>query len=551
MADIDIYNPVALGPPLALSPDGSRLVFIGDTLARLWIKRREALEPVLIPGTEGASSPVFSPDGAWIAYVANNHLKKVRADGGASIPIADSAGTGFGVAWLDDGTLIYPTMSLLGLRRVSESGGPVTVTIADSLFKGLAPMLPTPLPHAQGILFEVCASGCVTMELHVLDFKTHREKIVLKDVAMGWYLPTGQLLYVRRDGVAVAVPFDLGTLETRGAAIPVLQGVGLNLAIADLAWSASGALVYGNGGAGNDIVALQHADRTGKMLAYDPSWTGQFNSFALSPDGRHAAVGVSTAGAGLDIWVKQLDRGPFGPVTFSGRDRRPAWSPDGRQIAFVRDSGSGGDVYTRAFDGSGTERRLAHLVGRALQEVAWSHDGRWILVRTETGAVGNGDILALSTAGDTGTVRVATSNFAELQPAPSPDGRWVAYVANDAVTNEVYVRPFPNSDAGRWQVSNGGGGSPVWSLDGKELFFINAANRLVAAHLGTGPAFSVSELKPLFDATRFSYTGYHQAFEVTKDGQFVFLGPIGPIAPTIRLVQVDNWFADLHARLKQ
>jgi serine/threonine-protein kinase len=542
---------VGIGPPLALSPDGSRLAFIGDTLSRIWVKRREALEPVLFPGTEGASSPVFSPDGAWIAYVANNHLKKVRAEGGASITIADSAGTGFGLAWLDDGTLIYPTTSLLGLRRVSESGGPVTVTVADSVFKGLAPMLPTPLPHARGILFEVCASGCVTMELHALDFKTHREKLVLKDVAMGWYLPTGQLLYVRRDGAALAVPFDLGTLETHGAGIPVLQGVGLNLAIADLAWSPSGALVYGNSGTGNDIVALQHADRSGKMITYDPSWTGQFNSFDLSPDGRRVAVGVSTPGSGLDIWVKQLDRGPFGRVTFSGRDRRPAWSPDGRQVAFVRDSGSGGDVYARAVDGSGKERRVAHL-GRAIQEVAWSHDGRWILVRTETGSAGNGDILALSTTGDTGTIRVAASNFSELQPAPSPDGRWVAYVSNDAVTNEVYVRPFPNADAGRWQVSNGGGGSPVWSPDGKELYFIDAANRLIAAQLGTGPAFSVSELKPLFDATRFSYTAFHQAFEVTKDGQFVFLGPIGPVASqAVRLVQVDNWFADLKAKLKQ
>jgi Tol biopolymer transport system component len=541
---------VTTGPPLALSRDGSRLAFIGDTLSRIWIKRRDALEPVLIPGTDGASSPTFSPDGGWIAYVANNSLKKVHADGGASITIADSAGTGFGVAWLDDGTLIYPTTSLLGLRRVSESGGPVSVTIADSVFKGLAPMLPTPLPHARGILFELCASGCVTMELHALDFKTHREKVVLKDVAMGWYLPTGQLLYVRRDGVALAVPFDLGRLEIRGAGFPVLQGVGLNLAIADLAWSASGALVYGNGGAGNDIVALQRADRTGKTIAYDPSWTGQFNSFDLSPDGKRAAVGVSTPGAGLDVWVKQLDRGPFGRITFSGRDRRPAWSSDGRQIAFVRDSASGGDVYARAVDGSGKERRLAHL-GRAIQEVQWSHDGHWILVRTETGAAGNGDIIAMSATGDSTIVPVATTGFTELQPALSPDGRWVAYVSNDAGINEVYVRPFPNTDTGHWQVSNGGGGSPVWSPDGKELYFIDANSRLVAAQIEAGPVFSVGELKPLFDATRFSYAGFHQAFEVTKDGQFVFLGPIGQIAPTIRLVQVDNWFADLKAKMKQ
>jgi Tol biopolymer transport system component len=540
-----------IGPPLALSPDGSRIAFIGDTLSRIWVKNRDALEPVLLPGTDGASSPVFSPDGAWIAYVANNHLKKVRAEGGASIPIADSAGTGFGLAWLDDRTIVFPTPSLLGLHRVGESGGPVSVVIADSVFKGLAPMLPTPLPHGRGILFGVCASGCVIMELHVLDFRTGKEKLLVKDVGMGWYLPTGHLFYVRRDGVAVAVPFDLGKLETHGAAIPVLQGVGLSLAAAELAWSPSGGLVYGNGITGNDIVTLQRADRSGKTSVFDPSWSGQFNSFALAPDGRRAAVGAQTPGGGLDIWIKQLDRGPFGRVTFSGRDRRPAWSPDGQQIAFVRDSGSGGDVYTRAVDGSGKERRLVHL-GRAIQEVQWSHDGHWILVRTETGAAGNGDILAVSATGDSTTIPVAATSFAELQPAPSPDGRWVAYVSNDAGINEVYVRPFPNADAGRWQVSNGGGGSPAWSADGKQLYFIDAASRLVAAQLGAGPAFRVTDLKVLFDATPFSYTGFHQSFEVTKDGQFVFLGPVGPVAGrSIRLVQVDNWFADLKAKLKQ
>ena len=542
---------IVTGPPLALSPDGSRLAFVGDTLSRLWIKRRDAVEPSLLPGTEGASSPTFSPDGMWLAYVASNHVKKVRVDGGASITLADSAGKGFGVAWLDDGTLVFPTASLLGLHRVSQSGGAVTVTMADSVFKGLAPMLPTPLPHGRGILFQVCASGCVTMGLHVLDFKTGKEKLLVNDAAMGWYLPTGHFFYVRRDGVALLVPFDLTTLEMHGAAVPVLQGVALTLGVADLAWSASGAMVYATGTGGGDIVTLQRADRRGKTVVFDPAWMGQFNSFAMAPDGRRVAVGVSTPGAGLDIWVKQLDRGPFTRLTFSGRDRRPAWSPDGREIAFVRDSGSGGDVYARAVDGGGTERRLAHL-DRAIQEVSWSHDGHWILVRTETGAAGNGDILALSTRGDSGLVRVATSNFTELQPAPSPDGRWVAFVSNDAMTNEVYVRPFPNSDAGRWQVSNGGGGSPVWSADGRELFFINGANRLVVAELATGPQFSVKELKPMFDATQFSYIAFHQAFEMTKDGQFVFMGPLGAAAtPSTHLVQVDNWFADLRARLKQ
>ncbi|MEP6473438.1 MAG: protein kinase, partial [Gemmatimonadota bacterium] len=365
------------GPPLALSPDGSRLAFVGDSLSRIWIKRRDALEPVVLQGTEHGGSPTFSPDGQWLAYTAEHHLKKIRVEGGASITIADSVGTGFGLAWLDDGTLVYSNLSLLGLRRVGESGGPSTAVLADSVFKGLAPMLPTPLPHARGVLFQVCGSGCVTMGLHVLDLKTGQHKLLVADASMGWYLPSGRLLYVRRDGVALVVPFDLGKLEIHGAAIPVLQGIGQTLAFARLAWSASGTLVYESGLSGTALVTLQRQTRTGRPIPFDPSWTGEFNSFALAPDGKRAAIGITTPGAGLDIWIKQLDRGPLTRLTSSGRDRRPAWSPDGRQIAFVRDSGSGGDIYLRAADGGGVDRRPVHL-DRATQEVAWSPDGRWI-----------------------------------------------------------------------------------------------------------------------------------------------------------------------------
>jgi WD40 repeat protein len=494
---------------------------------------------------------VFSPDGGWIAYISGRQLKKIRVDGGPSITLADSAGASFGIAWLDDGTLVYTDASLLGLHRVPASGGVVSIALPDSALHGMAPMLATPLPGARGVLFQACASNCVTTSLHVLDLKTGRDKRLIDDVSMGWYLPTGHLMYVRRDGAAVVVPFDLATLSVHGSPIPVLQGVSVDVNRVALAWSRSGTLVYGIGGAAGDIVTLQSADRAGAVTTIDPSWTGEFNSLALSPDGHRVAVGVSTPGAGLDIWIKQLDRGPLTRLTFSGRDRRPAWSPDGREIAFVRDSTSGGDVYAQAVDGGGSERRLAHL-DRAIQEVAWSHDGRWILVRTETGAAGNGDILALSARGDSAQVPVATSNFSELQPAFSPDGRWVAYVSNEAVTGEVYVRPFPNSESARWQVSNGGGGSPVWSPDGKELFFINGANRLVAAELGAGPAFSVTGLTPMFDATRFNYVAYHQAFDVAADGRFVFLGELGATAATaVRLVEVDNWFADIRAKVKQ
>ncbi len=537
------------GHPLALSPDGSLLVFVGDSLSRLWVKRRDAADPVLLPGTEHATNPTFSPDGRWLAYIANGRLRKIRVGGGAGVVLADSASEIGGVAWLDDGTLVFPNSQLLGLRRVSQSGGAVTVALPDTVLGGLAPLMPTPLPRARGVLYQVCGSGCATMSLHVLDLATGREKILLDDIAMGWYLPTGHLLYARRDGVMLIVPFDLDKLAIHGAAAPVLEDVARTQSIVDLAWSPSGVLVYATAGSISGGATIYRVGRDGQAAMVDSTWTGDFNSLARSPDGRRVAVGVVTPGAGLNIWIKRLDRGPFTRLTFSGHDRRPAWSPDGREIAFIRDSAIGGDVFVRAADGGGAERRLTHY-DRAIQEVAWSPDGRWLLVRTETGAAGNGDILALPTGGDTAVMNLATTRFAELQPAVSPDGRWLAYVSNEAGLDEVYVRPFSAADAGKWQVSNGGGESPVWSPDGRELFFLGAATRLVAASVAPGPDFSVTDLHPLFDASRFGFTGYHQGFDVTRDGHFLLAGPLQFSAlHEAHLVQVDNWFADLRARL--
>jgi WD40 repeat protein len=432
---------------------------------------------------------------------------------------------------------------------VSANGGPITVAIADSVFRGIGLLQPTPVPGARGVFFQSCASGCVTMQLNVLDLRTGRTKPLFKDVAMGWYLPTGQLLYVRRDGVALVAPFDLDKLEVRGAGTPVLQGVAQTLAKAQLAVSATGTLVYAAGGATNDVRTPKRIGRDGVAATIDSTWKGAFNSIALSPDGTRMAAGVATPGAGLDIWIKQLDHGPFTRLTFGGRDRRPAWSPDGSEVAFVRDTGtSGGDVYTRAVNGSGGDRRLVHI-DRPVQEVTWSRDGHWLLVRTETGAAGNGDIVAVSARGDSATVRVASSPFSELEPALSPDGRWVAYASNEAGTSEVYVRPFPNTDAGRWQVSNGGGSDPRWSPDGKQLFFLDGTNRLYAATIAAGQTFSVPELKPLFDASRYAWDGFHQLYDVTKDGRFIFLAAAASQNDRgAKLVEVENWFAELGGR---
>jgi Tol biopolymer transport system component len=255
----------------------------------------------------------------------------------------------------------------------------------------------------------------------------------------------------------------------------------------------------------------------------------------------------------LGIWIKQLDRGPFTRLTFGGQDRRPTWSPDGRLVAFVRDSGNMSTVFARPADGSGPDRLLARL-DRPIQEVTWSPDGRWLAVRTDNGWHGAGDIVGVRAGGDTMPVTLVGGEFTELHPAISPDGRWIAYTSIESGANEVYVRPFPVTTEGRWQVSNGGGAQPRWSADGRELFFLNRQFQLVATQVRGTPAFEVAALRPLFDASGYTIDVFHQSYDVFPDGRgFVFLRQrgLGQNAVPPQVVYVQNWFADLRNQLSR
>jgi serine/threonine-protein kinase len=554
----DTLSVVTDYPAMALSPDGRTLVFKDDRQnGLLWLKRLDELEPSPIPGTVRAQNPVFSPDGEWIAFVADGQLKKVRASGGATVTLADSAAIGFGgAAWLDDNTLIYAVPTLLTLQRVSAAGGSNAPAMTDSVITGGGLGHPVALPGSRGVLFQNCGSGCVTMDIHVLDLETGKQKPLLNDVAQAWYLPIGRLLYVRRDGVALAAPFDLDALEITGEAVPVLEGVDvwpLN-GFALLTWSRSGSLVYVRGTGGAPLNSVVRVDRRGAVTPIDTSWYAEFNSHALSPNGGQLAVGVG-AGSALNIWIKQLDTGPSTRLTFGNRDRRPAWSADGTMVAFIRDSANTSAVYARPADGSGPDRLLARI-DRMVQEVTWAPDGRWVVVRTDNTVAGAGDLVGVRIDGDSAIVPMVASEFSELHPDVSPDGRRLAYTSNESGINEVYVRPFPNTDAGRWQVSNGGGASPVWSRDGSRLYFLDGDRYLAVADVDVSAAstFAVSRVTQLFDVSGFEFDAFHQSFDVTPDDQhFLFVARRrsmdGDDAP--KVVWVENWLTDLEERLRQ
>ena len=551
----DSVAPTLLTPSLALSPDGKTLVFKDNVVnGLLWVKRENALDPVAIPGTNRANNPVFSPDGQWVAFVADQHLRKVRVSTGAVMTLVDSAAGGFGgAAWLDDGSLIYTSLELTQLRRVPAGGGAGTMVLANTGLQGVGFAYPTPLPGARGVLFEACTSGCVTMSLRVLDLRSGKEKLVVREAGQGWYLPSGHLLYARRDGVTMVAPFDLEKLELSGAAVPVLQRVQVFNGFAQLAWSPSGSVVYATGTSQTGENTMVRVARNGAIVPIDTAWAGPFSSFALSPDGRRMAMGVGAGAGALNIWIKQLDRGPLTRLTFGGADRRPVWSPDGRMIAFIRDTLGTSFVAGRFVDGSRPDTILVRTT-RQIQAVEWSHDGKWFVVRTDNGEAGAGDLIGFRTSGDTTAVPLVATPFSEIGPALSPDGRWLAYSSNESGGFEVYVRPFPNTNDGRWQISTGGGGSPRWSPDSRTLYFLDTPGELMAVKITATPSFEAGTPQPLFDASGFYFDAFHHSFDVSPDGRsFIFAAPRQRAAVTRAqsLVRVDHWFRELHSQLEQ
>ena len=546
------------GSMLAISPDGRNIVFRKAIQnSPLWLKRADRLDATPIPGTERGASVVFSPDGEWIAFTADRQLKKVRLDGGASMLLADSAASQeYAIAWLDDDTILYPSPDGTTMRRVSVNGGGYSVALADSALLGYGLVNTTALPESRGALTTACTSNCATSVLSVLDLRSGTLTELLPDVLKGWYLPNGYLFGIRTDLTAMVAPFDLDQLTITGPATTVLDGAVIHAAyraVPLLAMSRDGTLLYARGTGGSGAGELVRVDRRGEVSRIDTNWSGAFNSFALAKDGRRMAVGTGTTGGGLSIYLKQLDRGAFTRLTFGGQDRRPIWSPDGRTVAFIRDSLNGGGVHGITANGSGDERVLARI-DRPIQEATWSADGEWLVVRTDNGTAGAGDLVGVRTNGDTTPVPLVASRFTEMHPALSPDGRWLAYISDESGANEVYVRPFPETSTGRWQVSNGGGVSPVWGPDSRELFFIDHGNRMVAAELRTTAGFEVVGLRPLFEVRGFTLDVFHQSFDLTPDGaNFIFLRPQSSSAtgtqPTVVLVQ--HWLTDLARRLKR
>jgi len=550
-------------PTFALAPDASWIVYEGPG-NQLWVKQRDQHHATPVPGsgwnTGSGSGPSVSPDGEWIAFTVpgpvGGQVRKVPRGGGSPLTIADSVSLQIrGVAWPDDGHIVYRDMTNR-LRRVPDAGGPSEVVWASPEGADLRPRLPSALPGGRGVLFVACDGSCSRSELMVLDLRSGAARMIVPSAVRGWYVSTGHVVYARSDGGVFAAPFDLGAMEVTGPAVPVLEGLQVGgLTAPDFALSASGSLLMiagPAGGAGGIPAEAVWVSRTGNAEPVDTAWrfsvAGTYG-WALSPDNRRVAFTVAEAG-GNDIWVKELPRGPASRLTTDPvTEIRPRWTPDGRSVSYI---GAENDLFIRRYDGTLPPELRLDLT-ETIWEAVWSRDGSWLVVRVG-GSDGTRDIWAQRIGTDTTAQRLLATDFDENAVALSTDGRWLAYQSDESGRDEVYVRPFPDISAGKWTVSLGGGTRPLWANSGRELFYVDGTNRLVAAQIRPGPPFEILGRTPLFSVSPYLIPGNYTPFDVTADDQrFLMVRRVGTGegAPSTTLLFVENWIEELRARVRR
>jgi serine/threonine-protein kinase len=552
-------EPGAVGRDLALSPDGTTIVF-ADTAGgtrRLWIKTADRAEAELLDGTEGAFAPAFSPDGAWIAFVADGNVRKVARTGGSAVAIGDSAARlpmSPAVAWLDNGTIAY-TDQRFGLSLVGQDGGPIRrFEYISTVGMGVASV--GALEGGDAVLLGLCDWGCPAPNLFVADLETGGLDTLVAGGVRGWQLADGRILVARLDGGVFAARLARNRRQLSAAPTPVLDGVRTSEYWADLALAMDGTLLYvpGPAGAGGREAEIVRVTREGRVTPVDSGWSFMptvNGGIRLSPDDRRLALGVISS-AREEVWVKQLDQGPFVRLSLEGSGVRPEWSPDGRDVLYFGARGAGkSDLRRRRADGAGTAEVLLDA-SRAVWELQPTGDADRFVVRL--GMPPSRDVYLLDrTKGDGDsaiTPLMADDRYEETAIGLSPDGRWLAYTSNESGRQEVYVRPFPDVHAGRWQISGDGGSEPRWARSGRELFYRRVDGMLVSVAVTLTPTFEPGAERALFSVSGYVGNFAYSNYDVTRDDrQFMFIRPVatpGDEGPATAIL-VQHWLTELDA----
>jgi serine/threonine-protein kinase len=526
---------------IAISPDGSRLAYVAEREGaprQLYLRALDELEPTPLPGTEGAVNPFFSPDGQWVGFIARGKLKKISVTGGAPITLCDAHRFQMGATWAPDDTIIFRRRQTRGLCRVSASGGPPEVLTSPDVTKGEQDhKWPEILPGGRAVLYSFSTADVVTTDdahIAVLSLDTGEEKLLLEGGHGPRYAPTGHLVYAR-GGTLRAVKFDLERLEATEPSVQVLAGVRTHQegGAPSFAFSRNGTLVYVPGGPQPDRT-LVWVNRQGVASAITPDERG-YSRPRLSPDGQRIAVSIGWRNGHL--WVYDLSRGTFSPLTHRWDNNDPVWTPDGTRVLFRSDRGGQTlwNVFWTSADGSGEVEQLLEA-DRLQAPHSISPDGE-VLAFTRRHDSRGWDILLYPMNGEGEPREFVATEFDENFPRFSPDGRWVAYDSYETGQREVYVKPFPDPGASV-RISTEGGARPVWAPSGRELFYRDG-DKMMAVTVETEPEFSAARPRLLYEGR------YQWNYDISPDGERFLMIREPETEPVTQLHVVFNWFEEL------
>jgi Tol biopolymer transport system component len=534
------------GPP-AISPDGTRLAFTarddkGKTM--LYLRPLSSLTAQPLAGTEDPSYPFWSPDGHEIGFFAAGKLKKIEASGGPPQSLCDAA-IGRGGAWSKEGVIVFAPGTSDPLLRVAAAGGAAEPATKLDVSRGEnSDRWPYFLPDGQHFLFWARSShGVQEHTVYVGTLGSLQAKPLMKSELMAVYVPD-YLLFLR-DQTLMAQPFNTRSLETDGVAKPIAEHVAINPTTNRPVFSASdnGTLVYQAGNAQGGW-RLFWFTRDGKQTGSVADLSPYFDP-SISPDGTRLATAlVSGQGTG-DIWIFDLLRGTKTRLTFGPSIQRyPVWSPDGKTIFFGSNRKGGIQIYMRASDGTGPERALLEGDDAFEYPESVSPDQRFLVyMRVATDKRTATDIYALPLSGEPKPFPIVQNASNNLQPRISPDGKWIAYSSNESGRFEVYVTGFPGGGA-KWQVSTSGGSFPKWRRDSKELFWLDAADNMMAVDVNTtANRLLMGTPQALFHAA--GVQTQQGPYTVTADGQkfLINTGDVKEENQPFTLVQ--NWPAEI------
>ncbi|HJZ74165.1 MAG TPA: protein kinase [Vicinamibacterales bacterium] len=535
-----------LGVDVAVSPDGTRVVYRAGNPALLYAREIGRLEATPLAGTENVSDPFFSPDGRWIAFWQGGFLKKVSIQGGSSLTIAAAQATR-GATWGRNNTIVFATVAGM-LFTVPAAGGtavplPLNAGYREGTYE--ARRWPQFLPDGRHVL-TTRGSATDQYTVTVVDLQTAQERDLFAG-SCARYVSSGHLVY-NLGGALRAVRFDAASLDASPDSVPVVERViAKGSGAADFDVSEEGSLVYVTGaglfGGAQQVISL--LDRQGRVSPLDGIPTGSYRDVRFSPDGRRVALATFD-----DVWIYDVVRATLSRLTTNpAPDRSPLWSRDGQRILFTSVRANYPELYSISADGTGTEERL---FGRLKNDVdlranGWSADGHHLLFTEVTVSVqcAIGDLVADKPSEATLLVQ---DQFCSDFAAVSPDGRWLAYDSSVSGRVEVYLQRYPNLGA-RQQVSTTGARLPLWSANGRELYFSSLdARQILSVSVDAGSPPVVGRPRVVFEGEFLApQTGFHP-YDVGPDGRFVIVRPAGDrtnAAAVPNLVLVQHWLEEL------